>query len=99
MWNALRLLRVVAWIEGITYLSLGITMPLKYMMDMAEPNYIVGMFHGIFFILYIGLVGLVSFRDKWDRKTTIMAFVASLIPFGTFWAEKKFFRYRDLAEN
>lgn len=93
MGNLLNLLRVVAWIEGVTYLLLGITMPLKYSMDMPGPNYIVGTLHGIFFLLYITLVAAVSFRDKWDRKTTFLALAASLIPFGTFWAEKKLFRY------
>jgi len=87
-------LRVVAWIEGVTYLLLGITMPLKYYFSMPEPNYIVGMLHGVFFILYIGLVLQVAYLDKWARGNIFWALLASLIPFGTFIAEYKLFRYK-----
>jgi integral membrane protein len=91
--NALGRLRLCAWIEGTTYLLLGITMPLKYWMDMPQPNYIVGMLHGVFFILYCLLVLQVAFKDKWSKINTFWALLASLIPFGTFVAEYKLFRY------
>lgn len=86
-------LRVVAWIEGITYLLLGITMPLKYMYDMPQPNYIIGMLHGVFFILYGLLVLQVAYLDRWKSGKIFWALLASLIPFGTFVAEYKLFRY------
>jgi integral membrane protein len=92
--NALSILRIVAWIEGITYLLLGITMPLKYMYNMPEPNLIVGMAHGVFFIWYVMQVFGLAIADKWSKANTFWALAASLIPFGTFVAEKKLFRYR-----
>ena len=91
--TALGRLRLTAWIEGTTYLLLGITMPLKYIYDMPQPNYIVGMLHGVFFILYCLLVLQVAYRDRWKRLHTFWALLASLIPFGTFVAEYKLFRY------
>ena len=37
-------LRLLAHLEGISYLLFAITMPLKYLMDIPEPNYVVGGF-------------------------------------------------------
>ncbi len=87
----LKLLKIVAILEGISYLSFAITMPLKRIYDMPKPNYYVGMAHGLLFILYIGLVFLVKKDAKWDLKTTFWALLASIIPFGTFVAEAKIF--------
>lgn len=67
-------------------------MPLKYMMGMPKPNYFVGMAHGLLFISYVILLALVAFQDKWSLKKTALAFLASFIPFGTFYADKKLFR-------
>jgi integral membrane protein len=81
--------RIVAFAEGVSYLLLGITMPLKYMLEMPGPNYVVGMAHGFLFILYVGLLAYVAFRHRWSLLKTGLSFVASLIPFGTFIAERK----------
>jgi len=86
-------LRVTAWIEGVTYLLLGLTMPLKYFYDIPGPNFVVGMLHGLFFVIYCLLVVQVAYLDNWRMKPTFLALLASLIPFGTFVAEYKLFRY------
>ncbi len=91
--DTLNVLRVIAWVEGVTYILLFVTMPLKYLYDITEPNYLVGMLHGVFFLLYIALVLLVGKQDNWTFKNILLALVASLIPFGTFIAEKKLMRY------
>lgn len=85
-------LRIVAFLEGCSYLLLGFTMILKYKYAMPLPNYIVGMTHGLLFILYIYLVILVAIRLKWSLMTIFWAFLASIIPFGTFYADLKIFR-------
>ena len=77
-------LRLLALLEGISYLLLGITMPIKYMLGIPEPNFYVGMAHGWLFILYV-ILSLQNTRlYRWDFKTTMIVLVASLIPFGTF---------------
>jgi len=86
-------LRIIAFIEGCSYLLLGFTMILKYRYDMPLPNYIVGMTHGFLFILYIFLVCYVAWLHKWSISKIFLAFLASIIPFGTFYADKKLFRY------
>jgi|APTNR8051073442_1049403.scaffolds.fasta_scaffold06433_5 integral membrane protein len=81
----LRILRKVGIIEGISYLTLfGITMPLKYMMDMKEPNYIVGLLHGVLFVGYVFWTFLVYNQYNLSRKKAILLLISSLLPFGTF---------------
>ena len=93
--TALGRLRIVAFLEGCSYLLLGCTMILKYKYAMTQPNYIVGLAHGILFVLYVALLLQVSFIHRWNLLKMIGAFVASLIPFGTFWADKALFRPID----
>ena len=89
-------LRIVAFVEGCSYLLLGITMVLKYRFSMPRPNYVVGMAHGVLFVLYVVLVLQVAFLKKWNLPKVFWAFVASLVPFGTFYADKKLFREQNI---
>lgn len=86
-------LRVLAFAEGLSFLVLlFITMPLKYFYSMPMPNKIFGMVHGGLFIYYIMIcLGVKSETDK-NMKWLFWALVASVVPFGTFIADKKLFR-------
>lgn len=89
----LLLLRVFAFFEGISFLLLlGVAMPMKYAYD--DPSLVksIGMAHGILFVLYVLFLLLAHFQYKWKLLITIKAFIASFIPFGTFYADKKWFR-------
>lgn len=55
------------------------------------PNKIVGSIHGGLFLLYIILLAIVAYQKKWGVVKIVLAFMASLIPFGTFYADKKLF--------
>ena len=88
-------LRITAFLEGCSFLLLGFTMILKYKYNMPLPNYIVGMFHGILFILYVFLLIQVGIQKKWNVTTLLWGFLASLLPFGTFVADARIFRERD----
>lgn len=90
--TALGRLRIIAFLEGCSYLLLGFTMILKYKFSMPQPNYIVGLAHGILFVLYVILLLQVSFLHRWNVLKIFLAFLASLIPFGTFYADKVLFR-------
>lgn len=86
-------LRIIAFIEGVSFLLiLFVTMPLKYFAEIPEPNKVIGMVHGVLFVLYVLAVIQVRSSYDWDRKTTIWSLLASIIPFGTFWADKKYFK-------
>lgn len=82
-------LRLLAILEGISYISFAITMPLKYMYDIKGPNKIIGMIHGGLFIAYVIWVIINHSERKWQWKKTGLLLLASIVPFMTFWAEKK----------
>jgi integral membrane protein len=84
--------RWLAVAEGISYLLLGITVPLKRIYNIPEPNFVVGSIHGVLFIAYCVILLVLMIDRKWSFKKGIILFLASLIPFGTFWAEKKYLR-------
>lgn len=89
--NLLNFFRKIAILEGISFLLIGITMYIKYKMAMPLPNYIVGMAHGMLFLVYCILLILLFFRDKWKFSEGFLGFLASFIPFGTFIADKYIF--------
>lgn len=93
MKKSLGVLRLLALLEGISFLVLlGIAMPLKYYFDKPDAVKIVGMAHGILFVLYTINLLIVHVAFKWNILKTLGAFIASFIPFGTFYADKKWFR-------
>lgn len=86
-------LRIVAVLEGISYiLLLLIATPLKYLKDMPHYVELLGMPHGILFMLYVVLAILISDKMRWSKKTLAIVLVASIIPFGTFYIDKKYLR-------
>ncbi|TAE54682.1 MAG: DUF3817 domain-containing protein [Bacteroidetes bacterium] len=86
-------LRIIGFLEGISYLVLlCIAMPLKYMMGMPLAVQITGSFHGLLFVLYGIWVLRVTVLHKWSFGKMLLAGIASLVPFGTFWADWKLFR-------
>ena len=47
-------LRLIAFLEGTSLLLiLFVTMPLKYIFEYPQANMVVGMFHGVLFLLYV----------------------------------------------
>lgn len=84
--------RILAIIEGVSYLSFGITMPLKYYYELGAPNYVVGMIHGIVFMLYCLYLLALTLKKKWSWPKGILFFTASLIPFGTFYIDSKYLK-------
>ncbi len=82
--------RIIGFIEGISYLVLlFIAMPMKYMYENPIPVKIVGMTHGILFILFMMLLLAAAQKHKWSFKFNSLLFIASLVPFGTFFTDKK----------
>jgi integral membrane protein len=82
--------RIIALTEGISFLVLlFVAMPLKYMLHIPEPVKYFGWLHGILFVVY-GILLLQAFIVlKWSILKTMVAFIVSFIPFGTFWLEGK----------
>lgn len=93
MKTAIQRFKWVAFFEGTSFLVLlFICTPLKHVYGIPEPTRIVGMAHGILTVLYI--VTLIDFgiQHRISFLKYFQFFVASLLPFGTFYAEKKWLR-------
>ena len=83
--------RGVSFLEGVSYiLLLFVAVPIKYALEDATYVKWLGMPHGVLFLLYIVLALVVSFKVKWNIKTTLLVLLASLVPFGTFYVNKKY---------
>ncbi len=87
-------LKQFKWISTLEALSfiflLGIAMPLKYIWGQPELVRIVGMAHGILFILYIYGAFAMKQKFNWSNSTFLLVLVCSVLPFGPFYVERKF---------
>lgn len=88
----LQSVRYAAIAEGFSYLAFALTMPLKYIWKIRWPNMVVGQIHGILFIAFCVLVIVAASKFKWKWQKTLILLASSLVPFGTFWAERKYLR-------
>ena len=88
--KVLKNFKIIAIAEGISFLVLLlVAMPLKYMMQIPEPVKYVGWAHGVLFVLYGILLLQVFIVVKWSFIKTLVAFLVSFIPFGTFWLDAR----------
>ena len=86
--NSFSRFRLISFIEGISYLILiFIAMPLKYFAGIPLAVKIVGMAHGVLFILFVLALIIASKKYKW-HFLSFQLFVYSLIPFGFILIEK-----------
>jgi integral membrane protein len=80
----------VARLEGLSVLALFfVAMPLKYGAGIPEPVQWVGWTHGVFVFLYLIALGTAARTEAWTWGRTALGFVVSLLPFGTFWFERR----------
>lgn len=84
--------KIISILEGISLLSFAITMPLKYMMQIEGPNKVIGMLHGILFVLYVFMAFSLKKQNNWNIKQLATILICSVIPFGTFWMDRKYLR-------
>jgi integral membrane protein len=76
--------------EGISLLTLlFIAMPMKYLLSIPEAVKVVGWIHGGLFILYVVVLAIIHFAQRWSLLFSIGAFVSSLIPFGMLVLDKQ----------
>ena len=85
--------RIVSLLEGVSYiLLLFVATPIKYLQGNPEYVKLLGMPHGILFMLYIVLAFVIQKEMKWNNKTLGIVLLCSIIPFGTFYMDKKYLR-------
>jgi integral membrane protein len=91
-----KLFKFVAVTEGVSYLVLF------FNMLVIKPNNLtlyktllfpVGMAHGLLFMGYVLLAILIRNEQKWSLKDFFIVQLASLLPFATFYIEKKYVKH------
>jgi len=91
----LKIFKVTAILEGISYLVL-----FSNMLFIKPTNlelyktllYPIGMSHGVLFIGYVIFAFLLKNAQNWNIKDFGFILAASLLPFGTFYMEKKYLK-------
>jgi len=90
-----RIFKNIAVLEGVSYLVLFANM---LIMKPTNPElyktllYPIGMSHGILFIAYVLLAFVLKKSQEWDFKDFSVVLIASLLPFATFYVEKKYMK-------
>lgn len=93
MKTALGRLRLIGWWEGVSFLVLlGIAMPLKYFAGWPQAVRVVGMAHGILFLLYVWAAIQAALEYNWNWKRTALVLLASVLPAGPFVVDAKLLR-------
>lgn len=86
-------LGIIGWFEGISFLVLlGIAMPLKYFAGWPDAVRVVGMAHGILFVLYVFAALHAALEHDWTWKRTGLVLAASVLPAGPFIVDARILR-------
>jgi integral membrane protein len=83
--NFLRLLMIVTFAEAISWLGLLAGMVAKYGFDNEVGVSIMGRVHGFLFMLFVVVLLITHFQERWPIGKTIVAFLESIPPFLGFW--------------
>ena len=88
--------KTISTLEAISFLVLlGIAMPLKYVakIDAGEEIVrVVGMIHGLLFIMYVLGAFIMKQKLNWSFTTFLIVILCSVLPFGPFYAERKYLK-------
>jgi integral membrane protein len=86
-------LRVIGFWEGVSFLVLLlIAMPLKYLAGWPQAVRVVGMAHGVLFLLYVWAAIQAALEHNWSWKRTGLVLLASVLPAGPFVVDAKLLR-------
>ncbi|RBL90690.1 DUF3817 domain-containing protein [Chitinophaga flava] len=87
-------LRIIGILEGISLLVLiFIAVPMKYLLGNPECSRIMGPVHGALFLLFVFNTLSVGVEYEWKfRTTTWKVLLGCVIPFGTFYIDRKVLR-------
>lgn len=81
----------ISILEGLSFLVLlFLAMPLKYFFGMPQMVQQVGMLHGVLFIAYILGAFFLYSSLKWNKRQLLVIIACSVLPFGPFYAEKRY---------
>lgn len=82
--------RIISAIEGLSFILLVfIAMPIKYVGENPHPVKVLGMIHGVLFIIFMISLFETKIKKTWNIPLMFQLFILSLIPFGAIFIEKK----------
>jgi integral membrane protein len=90
-----KLFKFIAIAEGISYLVLFFNMLVVKRLNLELYKlllYPIGMAHGLLFMSYVAIAFIIWKNQKWTIIELLIVQLGSLIPFGTFYVEKKYLR-------
>jgi integral membrane protein len=100
MMSALRQFRIVALLEGLSFLALLlVAMPLKHFFGLPVAVRIAGSVHGLLFLLFMSALFRVAVERDWPLRRSLAAFGASLVPGGTFVLDRALKREMEAAST
>ena len=87
------LFRIIAFLEGVSYILL-MSFGLYFKYQLGDPSYVklLGMPHGLLFISYLILAFLIKDDEQWKNKDFWIILLASILPFGTFYIDRKYLK-------
>lgn len=88
--NPLQLLRLVAFLEAISWpvlISVSLTVD---RVNNRMPIRVFGMIHGVLFLVLVWLLIRARFEAQWPKGRVWLLFVASLVPFWPFFLDRRF---------
>lgn len=86
--------------EGISFLVLlGIAMPLKYLLKQPMMVTVVGWAHGVLFVAFLFLAWEVKTDRNKSLKWFATAFIAAIVPTGTFFFDKKLKEEKQVTQS
>jgi len=85
--------RIIALLEGVSYILL-MTVGLYFKYQLGDPTYVnlLGMPHGLLFVAYLILAFLIRDNENWNKTEFFIVLVCSVLPFGTFYVDKKYLK-------
>ncbi|MEZ5409833.1 MAG: DUF3817 domain-containing protein [Acidimicrobiales bacterium] len=81
----LRQLRAVSIVESLSYLALLAAMAWHRLLNGADATPVVGLVHGVIYLVYAAVVLVVQHRRRWPAQQTVLALFMAAVPLGGFW--------------
>ncbi|MGZ4748645.1 MAG: DUF3817 domain-containing protein [Oryzihumus sp.] len=87
--KALKFFEVMAVLVGIGLLVLCLGMVLKYGFDKPGLSDFWDQKHGLLYMVYVFATANLGFKVRWTLGKMVLVMLAGVVPFLSFWAERK----------
>lgn len=82
--------RVMAWVVGTLLVVLVfVGVPLKHFAGRPQVASVVGVAHGVLYLVYLVSALQLAVARRWSLLKVLLVFAAGLVPFLTFYVERR----------